>query len=83
MSVQANHTGTRTVRGVANCQAYRITGSYLRPFTVYLSPGRTVYYLRHLEAGQALLLNANHERHWLAGALLAAGADEPQGFVGV
>lgn len=62
--------------------AYRVTGSYLRPFTVWVG-AETVYYSKYTVAGRALVANANQERHWLGQALVSAGAPTPLAYVGV
>lgn len=87
MTVQGKATGPRTIRGVP-CTAVRVTGSYLRPFSVYVAdngPSRdagTLYYTRYSDAGRAILRNDEGERHWLANAVEKATGVRPASFVG-
>lgn len=72
----------RTPAGNIRVGKYRVKGSYLRPFTVWLGDG-TLYYPKRTVAGAALTKNANLERVWLGRALVAAGAPAPLAYVGV
>lgn len=82
MSVKATDKGERQVRGI-NCRAWRVTGSYLRPFTVYQAPDGTVFYLRYTDAGRAILRNDSEQRYWLGAAIRAAGGLQPTQYQGV